>query len=123
MRGGVGDRAREHPVDPKRGVAQLGRGGDPPAARLEPDEAAAGGGDADRAAAVVAMGDRKHARWRRPPPRPRRSRRAYARRSHGLRVGPKMRASLTGRMPYSGSVVVPTITNPASFRRRVTLWS
>ena len=44
-------------------------------------------------------------------------------RSHGLRVGPKMRASLTGRIPYSGSVVVPTITNPASRRRRVTLWS
>ncbi len=43
--------------------------------------------------------------------------------SHGLRVGPKMRASLVGRIPYSGSVVVPTITNPASFRRRVTLWS
>ena len=44
-------------------------------------------------------------------------------RSHGLRVGPKMRASLTGRMPYSGSVVVPTMTNPAPFSRRVTLWS
>ena len=37
-------------------------------------------------------------------------------RSHGLRVGPKMRASLTGRMPYSGSVVVPTITKPASLQ-------
>ena len=44
-------------------------------------------------------------------------------RSHGLRVGPNRRASLVGRIPYSGSVVVPTITNPASFRRRVMLWS
>ena len=37
-------------------------------------------------------------------------------RSHGLRVGPNRRASLTGRMPYSGSVVVPTITKPASLQ-------
>ena len=44
-------------------------------------------------------------------------------RSHGLRVGPNNRASLVGRMPYSGSVVVPTITKPASRSRRVTLWS
>ncbi len=44
-------------------------------------------------------------------------------RSQGLRVGPKMRASVVGRIPYSGSVVEPTITNPASRRRRVTLWS
>ena len=44
-------------------------------------------------------------------------------RSQGLRVGPKSRASLVGRMPYSGSVVVPTITKPASRRRLVTLWS
>jgi hypothetical protein len=44
-------------------------------------------------------------------------------RSQGLRVGPNKRASLVGRIPYSGSVVVPTITKPASFRRRVMLWS
>ena len=44
-------------------------------------------------------------------------------RSQGLRVGPKMWASLTGRIPYSGSVVVPTRTNPAALRRLVTLWS
>ena len=44
-------------------------------------------------------------------------------RSHGLRVGPKMRASLTGSTANSGSVVVPTITNPASRRRRTTWWS
>ncbi len=35
-------------------------------------------------------------------------------RSHGLRVGPNSRASLVGRIPYSGSVVVPTMTKPAS---------
>src|ERR1700721_2343973 len=43
--------------------------------------------------------------------------------SHGLRVGPKIRASETGRIPYSGSVVVPTITKPARFRRATTEWS
>ena len=37
-------------------------------------------------------------------------------RSHGLRVGPNRRASVTGRIPYSGSVVVPTITKPASLQ-------
>ena len=42
-------------------------------------------------------------------------------RSHGLRVGPKRRPSVTGRMPHSGSVVVPTTTNPAARSRRVTL--
>ena len=45
------------------------------------------------------------------------------RKSHGLRVGPNRRASVVGRIPYSGSVVVPTITQPASRSRRVTLWS
>ena len=35
----------------------------------------------------------------------------------GLRVGPKQRGSVTGRIPNSGSVVVPTITNPASRSR------
>ena len=44
-------------------------------------------------------------------------------RSHGLRVGPNRRASVVGRMPYSGKVVVPTMMNPASRSRRVTLWS
>ncbi len=44
-------------------------------------------------------------------------------RSHGLRVGPNSLASLTGRIPYSGSVVVPTITKPASRRRRTRLRS
>ena len=43
--------------------------------------------------------------------------------SHGLRVGPNRRASEVGRMPHSGSVVVPTMMNPASLNRRTTLWS
>src|SRR5919202_5519916 len=43
--------------------------------------------------------------------------------SHGLRVGPKRAVSVVGRMPHSGSVVVPTITNPAALRRATTLWS
>ena len=44
-------------------------------------------------------------------------------RSHGLRAGPKRRGSVTGRIPHSGSVVVPTMTKPAARRRRTTLWS
>ena len=41
-------------------------------------------------------------------------------RSHGLRTGPKRRGSDTGRMPNSGMFVLPTITKPASRRRRTT---
>ena len=44
-------------------------------------------------------------------------------RSHGLRVGPNRRASLTGRIPYSGNVVVPTTMKPACFSRLETLLS
>ena len=40
--------------------------------------------------------------------------------SHGLRAGPKRRGSLTGRIPNSGMLVLPTITKPASRMRRVT---
>ena len=39
-------------------------------------------------------------------------------RSQGLRVGPLWRGSVVGRIPNSGMFVVPTITNPASRRRR-----
>ena len=62
--------------------------------RLQPDQPAAGGRDADRAAAVVAVGDREHAAATAaaaPPEEPP----GVRSRSHGLRVGPKMRASLT----------------------------
>src|SRR5450755_2337554 len=38
--------------------------------------------------------------------------------AHGLWVGPWRRDSVVGRIPISGSVVLPTITNPASRRRR-----
>ena len=38
--------------------------------------------------------------------------------SHGLRVGPKRFGSVTGRIPISGMFVRPTITKPASLRRR-----
>ena len=57
----LGDRPREHAVDHERGCAEVGCGRDAVALRLQPDEAAAGGGDAQRAAAVVAVGDRDHA--------------------------------------------------------------
>jgi hypothetical protein len=43
--------------------------------------------------------------------------------SHGLRVAPKRFVFVQGRIPHSGIVVVPTITKPASLRRRTTLWS
>ena len=57
----VGDRAREHAVDPERGVAQRGGRRDAPATGLEAHEAAAGRGDTDRATAVGAVGDRHDA--------------------------------------------------------------
>jgi hypothetical protein len=38
--------------------------------------------------------------------------------SQGLRTGPKRRGSDTGRIPNSGMLVLPTITNPASRSRR-----
>ena len=38
--------------------------------------------------------------------------------SHGLRAGPNRRGSVTGRMPNSGVWVLPTITKPASLKRR-----
>ena len=40
--------------------------------------------------------------------------------SQGLRVGPKRRGSVTGRMPNSGRLVLPTMTKPASRSRRTT---
>ena len=40
--------------------------------------------------------------------------------SQGLRAGPKRRGSLTGRIPNSGMLVLPTITKPASRIRRAT---
>ena len=38
--------------------------------------------------------------------------------AHGLAVGPNRRDSVVGRIPFSGRVVLPTITNPASRSRR-----
>ena len=59
--GRLGHRAREHAVARQERVAEVRPAGDAPARRLEADQAAAGGGDADRAAAVIAVGDRQHA--------------------------------------------------------------
>ena len=39
-------------------------------------------------------------------------------RSHGLRAGPPWRGSVVGRIPNSGSFVVPTTTKPAARSRR-----
>ena len=90
---------------------------------LRPTRPQQAAGIRSRAAAVVAVGDRHHP-GRRPPPPSRRDEPPGVRAgSHGLRVGPKRRGSVTGRIPHSGSVVVPTITKPASRSRAVTLWS
>ncbi len=40
--------------------------------------------------------------------------------SQGLRAGPKRRGSVTGRIPNSGMLVLPTSTKPASRSRRTT---
>ena len=44
-------------------------------------------------------------------------------RSHGLRAGPWAPGSVVGRIPNSGSFVVPRITKPAARSRRTMLWS
>ncbi len=54
---GLDHRARQHPVGAEEGVAEVGAARDPAAARLEPDEPAAGRRDPQRAAAVVAVCD------------------------------------------------------------------
>ena len=89
-----------------------------PRARLEADEPAARGGDADRAAAVVAVRDRDHARRRPRPPRRRTSRRACARGPTGCASGRcgATRWSAGSRTP--AALVLPTITKPAARRRR-----
>ena len=53
---GAGGDALDHGAHPVLGTARH-----PAAAGLEADQAAVGGGDADRAAAVVGVGDREHA--------------------------------------------------------------
>ena len=41
--------------------------------------------------------------------------------SHGLRVGPWASGSVTGRIPSSGVLVLPTTIAPAARSRRATL--
>jgi hypothetical protein len=38
--------------------------------------------------------------------------------SHGLRAAPYRRGSVVGTMPISGMFVIPTMTKPASRKRR-----
>ena len=77
--------------------------------------------DADRAAAVAAVREREpcHSATAAaaPPLEPPGVRGSV---SHGLRVGPNLRGSDTGRIPNSGMFVLPTMTKPASRTRRVT---
>ena len=60
--GGLAHAARQDAVLDQEGVPDLGRHRDAPALGLEPDQAAAGRRDPDRAAAVVGVGDRDHPR-------------------------------------------------------------
>jgi hypothetical protein len=62
QRSGFYDRAREHALAAEIRVAQVGPARDASAARLEPDQPATGRRDPQRAAAVVAVRDRQHAR-------------------------------------------------------------
>jgi hypothetical protein len=101
--GGVLDRARQHAIDGQEALGDLGREGDPVALRLEADEPTAGGGDAGRAAAVVAVRDRDHARGdrrrgaaRRAAARARRIPRV-ARGAEALGVGPRQDPPLRER--------------------------
>ena len=87
-RGGVGDRAREHAVDPERGVAQLRR-----RRRCARGSASGPPGRSTRRGCGSSRrrrcrGRPAPCRWRPQRPRRPRSRRACARRSQGLRVGP-----------------------------------
>ena len=57
---GVGHRARQHAVAGQPRVAEVRPARHAPAARLQPHQAAAGGRDPDRSAAVVAVRERQH---------------------------------------------------------------
>ena len=86
--------------------------------RLQPDDAAHRRGEADRAAHVVAVRDRRRGRPR-PRPRSRRSiRRCCDSRSHGLRVAPYASGSVVQLVASSGVLVLPTNTKPAARKRR-----
>ena len=92
-------------------------------ARLETEEPATRRGVPDRAAEVVGVRHRDHARRDRGRRAAARAARASAPVFHGLRVGPNSAGSHTGRMPNSGVLVLPRITRPARSRRRASSWS
>ena len=96
----------------------LRRGRDAAALRLEPEQPAAGGGDADRAGAVGAERGATPARRRPRSPSRRSSRRDVRCRSHGLRVTPNVGDSVNGVAISSGTWVLPMITAPAARSRR-----
>ena len=75
-------------VSPDMTSPTSGPSRDPLAGRLQADEAAVAGRDPDRAAAVVGVRDRDHARRRPRPPSRRSSRRSCARCPRGCGVGP-----------------------------------
>ena len=101
---GLGDRARQHAVDDERRGAEVGRRRDAVALRLQADQPAARGRDPQRAAAVVAVGERDHAgrdRGRRAAGRAaRRARRGPT----GCAPGRRARGSVTGQDPELGEL-------------------
>ena len=117
-RRGLGDRARDRADVGRRGE-QVGlvHVGDAAERGLESDDAAAGGRDPDRAAAVGAEGQGRLTRATAaaaPPDEPP----AVRERSHGFRVAPNSGLSVSGLWPNSGVVVLPIRIAPASRRRR-----
>ena len=103
---------------PPADVAEVGADRDAAQARLEADEPAARGGDADRAAEVAAVGERRPCpRRRRPRCRPT-SRPARGRDPTGCGSRRSAAFSVTGRRPSSGVFVLPTTIAPASRSRR-----
>jgi hypothetical protein len=111
----VGDRVRDHALD-DRAEPALREARHASAARLEADEPAVGGGDANRAAAVVGVRDREHAGGHR---RARAAARATrrARRIPGVAADPI--AAVLGRRdhPELGRVGAPAQHEPGALER------
>jgi hypothetical protein len=113
--GAVAHRAREDVLDREAEpvFARVWAAWVPTARRLEREEAAARCGNAERAATVTAVGDRNDSRRNG-------GGRAAARAAWRaleipgvFLVGPKRTGSVTGMMPNSGVLVLPTMFRPA----------
>jgi len=111
----VGDRACDHALDDRTEPA-LRQTRDTPAAGLEADQPAVGGGDANRAAAVVGVGDREH-------PGCHSRRRAAARAARRARRIPRVAADPVAAVlrdrdhPELGRVGAPAQHEPGALER------